>query len=125
MDDKYTVHSEFNIKKHNETFINYLEVIMYPSGKIEYAVPSHMEKLMAIAMKKYNQTRDQVDNECPEKYYSDYTYWLCRYTGCLAIYNFSYYGKANRIQQKMLEKLKAEGLYKGEISGKAMGYISF
>ena len=41
------------------------------------------------------------------------------------IYNFSYYGKANRIQQKMLEKLKAEGLYKGEISGKAMGYISF
>lgn len=125
MDDKYTVYSEFNIKKHKETFVNYLEIIMYPSGKIEYAVPSHMEKLMFIAMKKYNQTRNQVDQNCPKEYYCDYTYWLCRYTGCLAIYNSFYYGKANRIQQKMLEKLKTEGLYSGKISDKPMGYMSF
>ena len=42
----------FNVKIHKETFINYLEVIINPDGVIEYAVPSHIEKVYEKYMEK-------------------------------------------------------------------------
>lgn len=36
----YDVYSKFDIDKHSENFIDYLEVIIDPSGVIHYAVPS-------------------------------------------------------------------------------------
>lgn len=45
---KYGVHSDFDIQKHKETFIDYLEVIIDVNGRIMYAVPSHQEKLIAM-----------------------------------------------------------------------------
>lgn len=40
-----TLHDEFNIEKHNEIFIHYFEAIITHEGVVEYAVPSHQEKL--------------------------------------------------------------------------------
>ena len=54
----YNVHSEFDLKKHKEKFINYLEVVIEPNGKIHYAVPSHqlflenMEPRLIIFLRK-------------------------------------------------------------------------
>lgn len=37
----YDVYSKFDIDKHAENFINYLEVVIDPLGVVNYAVPSH------------------------------------------------------------------------------------
>lgn len=42
------LHSPFDIETHKKTFISYLEVVISPEGVIEYAVPSHSEKLVEI-----------------------------------------------------------------------------
>ena len=44
----YDLHSPFDLQKHMETYINYLEVVIFPDGHIEYAVPSHQEKLIRV-----------------------------------------------------------------------------
>ena len=44
----YDLHSPFDLQQHKNTFINYLEVVIRPSGLVEYAVPSHQEKLLRI-----------------------------------------------------------------------------
>ena len=38
----------FDYKTHRENFTNYLEVIIFKDGHIEYAVPSHQMKLIEI-----------------------------------------------------------------------------
>ena len=50
---RIVLHSPFDIKVHKQTFINYLEVVISPEGIVEYAVPSHVEKLLQIFMSKY------------------------------------------------------------------------
>lgn len=42
------LHSPFNIETHKNTFVSYLEVVISPEGEVEYAVPSHSEKLVEI-----------------------------------------------------------------------------
>ena len=108
----YNLYSEFDLKKHMETYINYLEVIMLPSGKILYAVPSHQELLINIAMKKYNKTRKEIEDMCPESMYYDYLTWLLDITGCIAIWSHTYTGKPNRIQKQVLNQLISKGLTK-------------
>ena len=50
----------FNIETHKETFINYLEVIINEDGSIEYAVPSHIEKVYQKYMDKYKVSRQYI-----------------------------------------------------------------
>lgn len=45
------LHSPFDINVHKRTFISYLEVVISPEGVVEYAVPSHSEKLVEIFAK--------------------------------------------------------------------------
>lgn len=33
--------SEFNLTEHLKRYVNYTEVIIFPDGHIEYAIPSH------------------------------------------------------------------------------------
>ena len=61
MEEKYDLHSEFDIEKHKKTFPHYLEVIIGPTGKVAYAVPSHQYALIAIACKKYGVDRNELD----------------------------------------------------------------
>ncbi len=117
MDGKeYSIYSEFDIEKHKKKYKNYLEVVILSTGRIEYAVPSHTEKLMKIAMKKYNCTREQINNMCPKEYYFDYITWLCKITNAVSVWtNFYIAYKINKRQLMKLIKLKEHGLYTGVI----------
>ena len=45
------LHSPFDIETHKQTFVSYLEVVISPEGTVEYAVPSHTDKLVEIFAK--------------------------------------------------------------------------
>lgn len=55
--EEYNVYSKFDIQSHKKTYINYLEVLILEDGAVEYAVPSHQEKVLEIACKKLNKTK--------------------------------------------------------------------
>lgn len=111
----YDLHSEFDIKQHKSHYINYLETIIDPNGKVHYAVPSHQQFMEQYLCKIRNITKQQLCELVPPEYYFDYMTWLCQETGCIAVWNDYYYGKANDAQKHMLLKLKTEGLYSGVI----------
>ena len=50
----------FSVKVHSQVFTCYCEVIIWPDGKVEYAIPSHSEKLYQEYCKKHNLNRDQL-----------------------------------------------------------------
>jgi len=45
------LHSPFDIETHKQTFVSYLEVVISPEGVVEYATPSHTDKLVEIFAK--------------------------------------------------------------------------
>ena len=48
MTQQDVLHAPFDLEIHKKTFIDYLEVIIRPDGTVEYAVPSHLYKLMSV-----------------------------------------------------------------------------
>lgn len=104
MGGKYTVYSKFDIDKHSEHFLNYLEVIIDSEGEINYAVPSHQMFMENLIKKEYGEQRFYEMLKDPESY--DYLNWLCRTTGCISVWDDFYYGKANEKQLESLRKLK-------------------
>lgn len=49
--DDYTVlHSKFDIETHKCTFIDYLEVVITSDGVIHYAIPSHEQFCINLAL---------------------------------------------------------------------------
>ncbi|WP_019124665.1 hypothetical protein [Peptoniphilus grossensis] len=118
--EEYSVYSPFDIKKHKETYINYLEVLILEEGTVEYAVPSHQEKALEIACKKLNKTKQEIEDMCPREYYCDYLTWLLGITGSISVWGtndeyFIVYKTINKKQIATLKKLKKHGLYKGNI----------
>lgn len=83
----YDLNSPFDIEKHKQTFINYLEVIVFPDGHIEYAVPSHQEKLIAVCQDLLGVSRYELNNRCPKEYYFDFLTWLCNVSHCVSVWN--------------------------------------
>lgn len=117
MEDKtYEIlHKAFDVNTHKEFFVNYLEVVIDDTGKVEYAVPSHQEKLVQIAMKKLNlKTREELNDMCPKEYYFDFMTWLCKITGCISVWNNFFIGDVNDYQLYALRELKNNGVYKGK-----------
>lgn len=110
----YDLHSEFDIKEHAKHYVNYLEVIIRPSGKVEYAIPSHQEKLIKIGMDKHNCSREDYQSMCPREYWLDYMTWLTKDTKCVSVWTDYFAGTPNRFQRKKLEDLKRAGIYLGE-----------
>ncbi len=115
MSRQYDLNCEFDIEQHKIHYVNYLEVIITENGVIKYAVPSHQEKLVSELCHKYNCTRAETLLRCPRDMYFDFMRWLTDETGCIAVWNEFYYGKANELQKRTLLKLKQEGLYSGPI----------
>lgn len=118
--EEYSVYSPFDIKKHKETYINYLEVLILEDGTIEYAVPSHQEKALEIACKKLNKTKQEIEDMCPREYYCDFLTWLLGITGSISVWGtsaeyFIVYKTINKKQIATLKRLKKHGLYKGNI----------
>ena len=112
----YNLYSEFDIEQHEKTFTHYLEVVIDESGKIMYAVPSHQEKMIALACEKLNVTREELNSMCPQKYYFDFMAWLCKISGACAVWEkFIRCDKLTERQIMALRMLKNNGLYLGEI----------
>lgn len=116
MNMEYGIYSDFSIERHKQTFIHYLEIIIDKNGKVMYAVPSHQEKMIKLACKKLNITRDKLNEMCPEEYYCDFMVWLSMVSGTCAVWENQVIGdKFTAEQIKALQMLKNEGLYLGEI----------
>ena len=107
------LHGNFDIETHKKTFVNYLEVIIREDGTVEYAVPSHQEKLIGIAMKQLGLTRMQLYAMCPREYMFDVCEWLCKITNCISVWNDYCVGLPNDVQARALRTLKLHGLSRG------------
>lgn len=114
--ERRVLHSPFNIETHKETFVNYLEVVILEDGTVEYAVPSHQRKLIALACQKLNATEDELAKQCPEEYYFDFMKWLCMVSGAVALWNNFMEGTPNDQQKKSVEQLIEAKLYWGDIN---------
>lgn len=112
----YDLNSKFDIAQHKERFVNYFEVIILKDGTIEYAVPSHQEKLIEIVMEQNGWTREELYDNTPVEYYADFMTWLCLQSGAISVWNsYLIAPKISRKQIVKLKRLKLEGLYKGVI----------
>ena len=112
----YDLHSQFDIQLHKQTYVNYLEVVIFPDGHIEYAVPSHQEKLMKVCQDMLGVSRYQLQNMCPKEYYFDFLVWLCNMSGCVSVWN-EYIVQSDKTpltkeQEATIELLKREQLLK-------------
>ena len=112
---KYGLDSEFDIQKHKETFINYLEVLIEPNGHVLYAVPSHQELAIKLACKAKGWTRSHLNNACPKEFYFDFLPWILSLTGCVSVWNDFIVGNPNKDQVHKLIEMKKAGIYKGVI----------
>ena len=63
----YDLHCDFDLVKHKKTYIDYLEVIIMPTGKISYATPSHQSKLEELACKQLGVERQALLGLCPNR----------------------------------------------------------
>ena len=108
----------FDLETHKQNFVNYLEVIITPDGTVEYAVPSHQEKLIKIATDKLSVSRQELYSMCPIEYLFDAVTWLCEITDCLSVWNDQYVGHPNKAQLAALRMLKDGGVYRGNTKEK-------
>ena len=116
------LHSQFDINVHKQTFISYLEVVISPEGVVEYAVPSHSEKLVEIFSKQKG--FDDILNA--KKYIVETTInngmvsiidYLTGVTGYISVW-FNGYVAGDPPTKAQLDKLKElfdNGVYVGPI----------
>lgn len=109
------LYEPFNIKKHKEHFIDYLEVVILENGTVEYAVPSHQEKMISLACEKLSVTRQELYDMCPIEYHANFMVWLSKISGAIPVWGQFYMGSLNPQQASTLKTLKNEGLYTGEL----------
>ena len=117
------LHSDFDIGVHKKYFVNYLEIVILEDGKVEYAIPSHQEKLVNIAAKKLGKTREEIVDMCPPEFYFEYDAWLSQISGAIPVWNNFHRGKANKEQLKTLQKLKDAELYRGDVVMNPIEYM--
>ena len=113
----YDLYSNFDIEQHKKHFIDYLEVIIFPDGHVEYAIPSHQQKLISICREKLKVSWEELDEMCPPEYYSDFIVWLCNISECVSVWN-NFIIKSDSTpmtsaQITTLNNLKAAGIYYG------------
>lgn len=111
--------SKFDIKKHKEVYVNYFEAVILEDGTVEYAHPSHQEKLAKIACIRLNMSKPDLVSMCPPDYYFDFITWLCQQAHAIAVWTDCYEGIANKKQLTKLKQLKLEGIYKGSLKSQS------
>lgn len=110
------LHGTFDAELHKRTFIDYLEVVISPEGIVEYAIPSHSEKLLQVYMQKYS-----IDRETALYNLSlsgiGYIESLSEVTGYISVWNEAYITGCKPTQRQLnkLKTLKIQGLYRGRI----------
>lgn len=105
-----TKQTKFDIDTHKKNFINYTEVIILQDGTVEYAVPSHQQKLIELAMKEFNMTKEELDKAIP--IYVSPTDWCIVKLGVISVwYEFIIRPEdITKEQTEMLEKFKTAGI---------------
>lgn len=116
MTREYNLYCPFDIEKHKQTFINYLEVVILSDGTIEYAVPSHQEKAIRLACKKLNCDRDYFIDVVSKDHIADWYEWLMDTAGVIMVWDRQvHYHNVTQAQIDSLKNLKNAGLYFGTI----------
>lgn len=112
--DEYDVYSDFDLEKHKKKYVNYLEVMIDKDGKVEYAVPSHQEKAVAMACDALDVSRVELGDMTPAEFYFDWMTWLLRQSGAMAVWYDGYICESpTKAQYAALRRLKMGGVYKG------------
>ena len=118
IEQEATLNSPFSFERHKRTFQNYFEVVILEDGTIEYAVPSHQEKLIALACERLHCTRDELSERCPYEYYCDYNVWLAMQAHAICVWDAFAQGVFNDAQLESLKRCKKEHLFKGMLPDK-------
>lgn len=79
------LYKPFNAEMHKDNFICYCEVIIHKDGLIEYAVPSHQEKLIQIYADKHLMSRDNAMDFLRQQQEDPIDLMMCD-TGCIYIW---------------------------------------
>lgn len=108
-DPDKVLHSPFDFGTHNETFVNYCEVIIDRDGTIRYGVPSHIEALKRMYREEFS---SDPDEDCPPEYYCDYMWWLCDKLEACVVYTKMFTKPYNDKQRKRLRQLQMHGCCK-------------
>lgn len=128
MSETYDLHCEFDIEKHKATYINYLEVVITEDGVVHYAVPSHQEYIINLAMQMKGCTRKEIIDLASTNSFTDLCNccidpitWLYKETKSVSVWNnFIDFYQINSMQLATLNKLRIAGLYTGSIPSKPM-----
>lgn len=108
MKDKYSVYSDFDVRKHKKHFTDYLEVIITPDGQVHYAIPNHVEFMIGYICRRDRITPRQLERRCPRVYHFDFLTWLCKESGCVSVWsNFIKAVAFTKAQIKVLNELRA------------------
>lgn len=93
--------------------INYCEIVISPDGDIEYAVPSHIYKLIDIA----KESKDELDTIMPNR--AAPLPWLCEHTRYAVCWfnSFVLPKDYTDIQVSIIKALSNVGIMSNDISG--------
>ena len=105
-----TRQTKFDIVIHKKNFTNYTEVIILKDGTVEYAVPSHQQKLIELTMKEFNMTEEELNKAIPIT--ESPTDWCVVKLGAISVwYEFIIRPEdITKEQTEMLEKFKTAGI---------------
>lgn len=114
------LHSPFDIETHKRTFVAYLEVVISPEGIVEYAVPSHTDKLIEIlakqkGIKTFDEAKKYVFDTATNNGYCSSIDFLTGVTGYISVW-FNGYVTEDPPTKAQLDKLKElfdNGVYVG------------
>lgn len=123
---EYGLHSDFDIEKHKQTFVHYLEIVIDRDGHISYAVPSHQEKMIRTSCERLGVSRQQLYDLCSREMYWNFMKWLSEKSGLMAVWESHHeVYKPTKKQIAMLRRLKLAGLYEGTIPKKCGEEIEY
>ena len=116
------LHSPFDIETHKQTFVSYLEAVISPEGVVEYATPSHTDKLIEIlakqkGIKDFDEAKKYVWQTCINNDICVPIEYLTGVTGYISVW-FDHYVSSDPPTKQQLTKLQElfkEGVYIGPV----------
>ena len=92
---------------------NYCEIVISPDGDIEYAIPSHLYKLITLS----KESKDKLDKMMPNR--AAPLNWLCEHTKyAVCWYNYFILPKDyTNIQVSIIKTLSDTGIMSNDING--------
>ena len=116
------LHGPFDIETHKQTFVSYLEVVISPEGVVEYATPSHTDKLIEIlakqkGIKDFDEAEKYVWQTCINNDICIPIKYLTGVTGYISVW-FDHYVSGDPPTKQQLTKLQElfkEGVYIGPV----------